>query len=148
MVMTRGMKKALSQKTSVSAKTSLTARKAKRRATTRTHPMRTRHTTPQMLPDTTDAKDDDDDDKSIMHRLYCAENEILRLTNVNNSLSLNLQTAIANHTNLTARLNRLEALLPPPPPGHPLPIKEEAVDHGRESVDHEIATVSTHDPLQ
>ena len=101
-----------------------------------------------MLPETTDAKDDDDDAKSIMHRLYCAESEILQLTNVNNSLSLNLQTAISNHTNLTARLHQFEALLPPPPPGHPLPIKEEAVDCERESVDHKIATVSIPVPLQ
>ncbi len=126
--MTRGMKKALTHKACTPANSAFTAKRAKRKIAKRIHPMCTRNSTSQLLTDTIDEMEDDDDIPSFVHPIYCAENEILRLSNLTNSLSLKLQNALETHNDLTARLNRLEALLPPPPPGHPLPVKTEPTD--------------------
>ena len=140
MVMTRGMKKALSQKTSIPARAALKRAKTKANTTTRTHPMRTRNGTHPTPPTAAaDELDSDGDARPVSHRLFCAENEILRLTNVNNSLALQLHNALETHTNLIARLSRLEDLLPPSPTGHPLPIKQEPVDN--ESVERNSSTI-------
>ena len=94
--------------------------------------MRTRSsTTTKHETESTDDFDDDDDDDDVdtfRHRLYCAENEIARLSNHNGTLALKLQASIETQTDLTARINRLEALLPPPPPGHPVLIKTEPTE--------------------
>ena len=71
---------------------------------------------------------DDDGMANITKRLYSAENNILRLSNMNASLTLKLQNSLEAHIDLIAELNCLEALLPPAPPGHPLLIKTEPTE--------------------
>ncbi len=124
MAITRGMKKALAHK----AGTVSTVKKPRSNIPKRIHPMRTRNCTSNYLTDSIDDLEDDDDIEDFVTRLYCAENEILRLSNLNSSLTLKLHNAVETHIDLTARLDRLEALLPPPPPGHPLPIKTEPTE--------------------
>ena len=144
--MTRGMKKSLSQKASIPAKATLKAAKKKSTTTRRTHPMRTRNSNVPTPSDSSAALDSDDDARPISHRLYSAENEILRLTNLNNSMVLQLRNALETHTNLLARLNRLEDLLPPSPPGHPLPVKQEPVNN--DSVERQTDGHNTIIPVQ
>ncbi len=124
MAITRGMKKALAHK----ASTVSIVKKPRSNIPKRIHPMRTRNSISNYLTDSIDDLEDDDDIEDFVTRLYCAENEILRLSNLNSSLTLKLHNAVETHIDLTARLDRLEALLPPPPPGHPLPIKTEPTE--------------------
>ena len=108
--------------------------------------MRTRNSNIPTPSDSSAALDSDDDTRPISHRLYSAENEILRLTNLNNSMVLQLHNALETYTNLLARLNRLEDLLPPSPPGHPLLVKQEPVDN--DSVERQTDGHNTIIPVQ
>ncbi len=128
MAITRGMKKALTHKAGGTTNPVATVKNVKTKIPRRVHPMCTRNSALQQLTEIIEELDDDDDLAALVERLYSAENEILRLSNLNNSLTLRLQNTVETHNDLTARLVRLEALLPPPPPGHPVPIKVELTD--------------------
>ena len=94
MVTTRGMKRALASKSFTNTNSASRIKKSKTKMLKRVYPMRTCSSTSKHLTESSDDLDDDDDIDTFGHRLYCAENEIVRLSNQNGSLSLKLQASL------------------------------------------------------